>query len=266
MASHRPRLRLSWRRGAVVLGALLAVCAPIVLLGAASDPLILWKIVNGACVVDQTRSGKPAPCTRVDLAGGYAILKDITGTTQYLLIPTTRLTGIESPALLAPSAHNYFAEAWGQIGLVSTTLAKPLPRQDLSLAINSIYGRTQQQLHIHLDCLRRDVRDALARHAAAIGPHWAPFPEKLAGEPYRALRIDGVGLGDANPFQLLATGEPGARTAMGSHTLVVAGETFDDGAPGFILLDGVAMLSHGNTGSGEDLQDHHCALAAGRTR
>jgi CDP-diacylglycerol pyrophosphatase len=247
-----------WRRWVIGAAALMVVSVPILFLGAASDPMILWKIVHNRCVVDQTQNAQPAPCARVDLPAGYAILKDIVGATQYLLIPTTRLTGIESPALLSPGAANYFADAWGQIGLVQSKLPKPLPRQDLSLAINSIDGRTQQQLHIHMDCIRRDVRDSLARHMTAIGPDWAPFPEVLAGHTYQAMRIPGVALGDANPFQLLAAKQPGARAAMGLHTLVLVG------APetGFILLDDRADPAHGDMGSGEALQDHACSVSS----
>jgi CDP-diacylglycerol pyrophosphatase len=248
--------RLGWRRWAIGAGALALVSAPILVLGAASDPMILWKIVHNHCVVDQTQNGKPAPCAR--LAADYAILKDIVGATQYLLIPTTRLTGIESPALLAPGAANYFADAWGEMSLVQSQLPKPLPRQDLSLAINSIDGRTQQQLHIHMDCIRRDVRDSLAQHGAAIGPDWAPFPVPLAGHRYQAMRIPGDALGEANPFRLLAEKQPGARAAMGLHTLVLVGAA----DTGFILLDDRADPAHGDMGSGEALQDHACKVSS----
>jgi CDP-diacylglycerol pyrophosphatase len=263
MDSALIRDRFNWRRWAVAAGATLLVFTPILFLCAATDPMALWKIVHNRCVVDQMQHGKPGPCARVDLPASYAILKDIDGATQYLLIPTARLTGIESPALLTAGAPNYFADAWRQMDFVESKLPKPLPRQDLALAINSIDGRTQQQLHIHMDCIRRDVRDILAAHRAAIGADWAPFPEALAGQAYRALGIPRTALGGVNPFQLLAEKEPGARAAMGLHTLVLAGGTLADGSPGFILLDGTADPSHGDMGSGESLQDHQCGVASG---
>ncbi len=250
---------LDWLRGAIAALAVIAALLPIVFLGAATDPDILWKIVHNRCVVDQTKFGHPAPCAVVDLAAGYAILKDIVGATQYLLIPTTRITGIESPAVLDAATPNYFAQAWNETGLVDARLGKTLPRQDLSLAINALTGRTQDQLHIHIDCIRADVRDALARNAASVGRAWAPFPEPLAGAAWRAIRIDGATL-SANPFMLLAAGVPGARSAMGLHTLVLAGETFAGGQPGFILLDNHADPAAGDMGNGEALQDHACAV------
>ena len=251
------RVGLEWMRGVIAALAVVGALLPVIFLGAATDPDILWKIVHGRCVVDETKFGHPAPCTVVDLAAGYAILKDIVGETQYLLIPTTRITGIESPEVLAPATPNYFADAWNETTLVDARLGKTLPRQDLSLAINAITGRTQDQFHIHMDCIRADVRDALASHAASVGRTWAPFPVPLAGTDYRATRIDGPALG-ADPFTLLADGEPGARATMGMHTLVLAGETFADGKPGFILLDNHADPAVGDMGNGEALQDHAC--------
>lgn len=261
------RLFETWRRrpgqvprALIVMGAVILVCLPIVFLGAATDPNILWKIVDGRCVVDQKRFGHPAPCAQVDLAGGYALLKDIYGQTQYLLIPTTRLTGIESPALLQPGSPNYFADAWGATALVGQSLGHPLPRQDLSLAINSVNGRTQQQLHIHIDCISIPVQAALARHAGRLSASWTPFPERLHGQPYQAMRIVGSSLGSADPFRLLAGKLPGASGDMGAYTLVVAGVTGRDGAPGFVLLAGKSDLAQGDFGSGEELQDHDCAI------
>ena len=60
--------------------------------GSAANPDALWKIVHDQCVPDQQQNHNPAPCALVDQnkgdAKGYAILKDIVGATQYLLIPT----------------------------------------------------------------------------------------------------------------------------------------------------------------------------------
>ncbi len=258
------RVPFDWLRGVIAALAVVVAFLPIVFLGAATDPNILWKIVHGRCVADQRTFGHPAPCAKVDLAQGYAILKDIVGETQYLLIPTARITGIESPAVLAKGAPNYFAEAWDQTPLVDARLGETLPRQDLSLAINAVTGRTQDQLHIHIDCIRADVRDALAQHADAVGTRWAPFPVPLAGRSWRAIRIDGGTLGTTNPFDLLADDEPGARADMGAHTLVLAGETFAGGLPGFILLDNHADPAAGDFGNGEALQDHACRVSHAR--
>lgn len=244
---------------AVLLGATQVACA---------DRLALWHIVHDQCVADFTRTGNPAPCQAVRIADGVergdAVLKDLVGATQFLLLPTARVTGIEDPAVLAPDAPNYFAEAWRAIGLVAQNAHASLPRDALSLAVNATMGRTQDQLHIHLDCVRTDVRDTLRGAAGSLGKAWAPLPEALGGRRFQAMRIDGEGLEAANPFRLLADGMPGAAAAMGQHTLVVVGMTFAGPTPGFVLLDGQTDLLHGDRGNGEDLQDHDCAVARGK--
>jgi CDP-diacylglycerol pyrophosphatase len=241
---------------------LLAVISwPFIGAAQAADPSAIWNIENGKCVPHMWESHDPAPCSIVDLDAGYVILKDRNGATQFLLMPTARISGIESPAVLAPDAPNYWDRAWRARILTEQRAGKNLPREVLSLAINSPYGRSQDQLHIHIDCVRRDVRDALAANRDAIGESWDAFPVPLAGQPWRALRVDGENLGTVNPFRLLAKGDPDAAADRGKHTLVVVGMTWGDKVAGFAVLDGKVDAMGGNHGSGEDLQDHDCALA-----
>jgi CDP-diacylglycerol pyrophosphatase len=225
-----------------------------------ADPNALWKIVHEQCVPNQEQHADPRPCTLVDLhagaAKGYVLLKDIRGRTQYLALPTARITGIEDRQLLAPGAANYFADAWAAHDYVERAAGHALPRDALSLAVNSPYSRSQNQLHIHIECLRPDVREALRRQAPALGDRWAPLPEPLLGHPYRAMRVLGDNLG-ADPFKLLAAQTHGP---MRDETLVVAGAEFA-GKPGFILLADKRDPATGDRAGGEELQDHTCALA-----
>src|SRR5271165_1097486 len=151
---------------------------------AAADADALWHIVGERCVPNQQQNQSPKPCEQVDLAAGYAVLKDIVGETQFLLIPTTRVTGIESPEILAPDAPNYWAAAWQARHFVEDRANRPLPRDAISLAINGVGARSQNQLHIHIDCIRLDVQAALREHAAAIDTHWSQFPAPLAGHEH----------------------------------------------------------------------------------
>jgi CDP-diacylglycerol pyrophosphatase len=221
-----------------------------------ADPNALWTIVHDQCVPDQEASGDPAPCSLVDLdAGerrGYAVLKDLVGATQFLVIPTERILGIESPALLEPDAANYFAAAWDASSFVDARAGIDIPRDWMSLAVNSAVARTQNQLHIHIDCVRADVRDAVSRHIADVGPDWAPFPEPLTGHPYLAMAVEGETLAGTNPVQLLAK----RVDDMGLETLVVVGTYLGAGQPGFVLLAGQAEPAAGIPGAGEELQDH----------
>lgn len=250
------RIDLRQHMPAALVLAVLLLAAPV----ARAGPNALWHIVHDRCVPDQTQHGQPAPCAQVSLAGGWAVLKDRRGATQFLLIPTARVTGIEDPSVLAPGVPNYFAAAWAARGDMLARVGHALPREDITLAVNSPDGRSQNQLHIHIDCIRPDVRAALQRDLSAIGPAWAKLPGGLLHHPYLARRLDGADLGDANPFRLLAAAPGVGAKGLPAWTLVVAGATFADG-PGFILLADRADAATGDRASGEELQDHACALA-----
>jgi CDP-diacylglycerol pyrophosphatase len=206
----------------------------------------------------------PKPCASVDLKDGYVILKDIRGRTQHLLIPTDRVTGIESPYLLTSGAPNYFGYAWDERGYVERAAGRALPRSAISLAINSAKTRSQNQLHIHMDCIRTDVHQLLGRDLARIGDRWVPLSDPLVGgHHYRAMRVVADTLKGANPFLLLADGVPGARADMGKENLVVVGAEFAAGEPGFIILNNDVDPSTGDAAGGEELQDHDCAIRNG---
>ena len=78
----------------------------------AASPDALWQIVNAQCMPNSLAHGNPAPCVMVDRERGFVLLKDIVGVAQHLLIPTARLSGIESRELLRVDAPNYWRYAW----------------------------------------------------------------------------------------------------------------------------------------------------------
>lgn len=267
----------TWRRRmirpgmAVVLALLAAACSAPAKSLLPPPPVhpnggVLWHIVHDLCVPDQQTNGRPAPCIAVSLSQGpdrgYAVLKDKHGAEQYLVMPTLDITGIEDPRVLATRAENYFADAWRARSWVEALIGKPMPRQDMAVSVNSPYGRSQDLLHLHVDCLTPRTVAALAAEQPRIGRRWSRAPIILEGHPYYAVRLDGDAP-DANPFRVLADGLPGAAGDMAAWTLVLTGATFSDGAPGFILLAGRADPAHGDFASGEELQDHDCAIAHG---
>ena len=228
-----------------------------------ADSDALWNLVSGQCVTDVAAHGAPAPCASVDLDGGWAVLKDAVGARQYLLIPTAKVTGVESPELIAAGAPNYFAAAWQARAFTEAAAGGTLPRDWIALAVNSSVSRSQNQLHIHIDCLRADVHDALARYADDIGPEWAPFPALLGGHTYDAIAVDGDPLA-ANPFRLRADALEDPGVEMGIQTMVVVG-AIRDGKPGFVILADRANGETGDFAGGEQLQDHGaCPIPTGK--
>jgi CDP-diacylglycerol pyrophosphatase len=229
------------------------------------DRNVLWDVVHQHCTPKAAQKiFPPAPCADVQLGpGGYAIFKDRNGPYQYLLLPLARITGIESTALLAADAANYLAEAWQARLYVEAALHAAQSRDVLSLAINSSQGRSQDQLHIHIDCVRSDVRDAIHRWLPGIvgNPGWHPLPEGLppSGHRYLAKWVGGENLGD-NPFKDLAGALPSS-DALAAHSLAVLGAYAPSGQPGFVLLSGRADVATGDRGHAEELQDTSCAVA-----
>ncbi len=252
---------VSMKNRALFLVWLAMIAAP-----ARADPDALWKIVHDQCVPSEQSAGDPAPCAVVDLAGGYAILKDRRGATQFLVIPTVKIAGIESPEILAPSAPNYWRAAWDARRLVEQRAGVSIPRDDIGMVVNSAYGRSQNQLHIHVDCIRPDVIEALRAAAPEIESQWKPLDAELAGHHYHALRLDGADLGDRNPFKILAAGDAEAAGDMGRETLAVMGATLSDGRSGFFLLSDRADVVSMDVASSESLLDHDCAVLKPSTR
>jgi CDP-diacylglycerol pyrophosphatase len=219
----------------------------------------LRQIVQNQCVLNWSQHHDPAPCERVFLAdpknnsSGYAVLADRKGGAHYLLIPTQTMAGVDGGELLDPDMPNYFAEAWHARDLITKFVGHDVPRTAIGLAINTAQARTQNQFHIHIECLRKDVAESLQTSAEQLTDIWTPV--NVAGATYHALRIMGEGLDGSNPFELLATLKPDVRHHMGDYTLVFAGMQFKNG-PGFI-----ALTATGPTG--ELLLDSSCSVAGG---
>jgi CDP-diacylglycerol pyrophosphatase len=216
----------------------------------------LWQVVGGLCLGNQRLTASPAPCSYVDAAKGFALLR--AGGVHYLLVPTVRIVGIESSDLLAPAAPNYWALAWQSRSYLSDAAGGPVPRSAIGMAVNSADARTQDQLHIHIGCLRRDVIRALQRFENADQGRLAT-PVVLARHRYTVTRIEAETLDGADPFKLLADSSPAARSDMASETLAVAGATFANGSDGFYLL---SRRSRGeDAAAAEDLLDYRCKAA-----
>jgi CDP-diacylglycerol pyrophosphatase len=256
---------------AVLAALAICVCAAFLLLAADAEQRdlprnALWEVVHNVCVPGQSLHHDPNPCLQVDLTGGiengFAILRDPRGGVQFLLIPTTRIAGIESPTVRGPNATNYFASAWEVRTHIDDALHLTLARDDIGLAINSVVSRSQDQLHIHFFCIRADVWETLHEHEGNIGNHWTPFNISLVGHRYIAMWVSGEHLSPHNPFRLLTEGLPDAKQDMGNRTLVVIGLTRNDGTKGFVILVDQVNRDHGDLANGEELLDNACHIAA----
>jgi len=244
---------------------LLMAMIPLVLFTAepaCADRMTLWNIVALKCLRHFAKAEAPTPCESVDISQGedrgVALLKDLVGAAQMLAIPTRRVTGIEDPALLAPDAPNYFAAAWEGRLRVEAHLRRRLPREAVGVTVDSMVARSQDQLHLRIDCVDKDAAAALHDYQGPLDEQWRVMTVELKGRRYWARRLDSSDLADASPFRLLAEGVAGASQEMGQWSLAAIGANFA-GKPGFVLLADRAEPAAG--GRAEDLQDHACAIA-----
>ena len=224
-----------------------------------TGPDALRQIVQDQCVLNWQQHQDPSPCERVFLAdpksgrSGYAVLADRKGGAHYLLVPTQTMSGTDGGELLDPDLPNYFAEAWRSRSLITQFVGHEVPRTAVGLAVNTAHARTQNQFHIHIDCLRRDVVESLRASAERMTDVWSPID--VAGSTYQGMRIMAEGLDGANLFELLAGLKPDTRHHMGDYTLVAAGMQFNSG-PGFIVITATGP-------TGELLMDSTCTVAGG---
>ncbi|WP_085489924.1 CDP-diacylglycerol diphosphatase [Paraburkholderia susongensis] len=223
---------------------------------AAVDSNALWKIVDIRCVPSQQATGTPGQCTLVDLDKRYVVLKDILGRSQYLLMPTDRITGIESPLVLAPDAKDYWSDAWDSRSYVRKAVKRELPDDQLGLEINSEYRRSQNQLHIHIDCMQRDVSVALASHAHDTPGQW--HWDTLDGRRYRIMRVMSL-TGTDNPFRIVARDNPDPAT-MSAQTILVTGAGPSAATDGWLIVNSSIDVESGS-GTAEGLLDHACRVA-----
>lgn len=213
----------------------------------------LWQIVSQRCVPEQQRHHSPSPCLLVDLAQRYAVFNDRNGPLHTLLIPTDKIAGIESAELLNRGTENYFQHGWDQRHLLQQQATFPLPDRYLAQAINSRYGRTQNQLHIHLACLKPDVYQAVQQQKNAISHQWQALETRLSGRRYIAIKVAAT----TNPFLALAAYLQAQGDSMENYGLIRlvtdANET--------ILLATRVQLTAFSLGTAEELLDVNCHLA-----
>jgi CDP-diacylglycerol pyrophosphatase len=247
--SPRTRRVLQAATGLAVTAALLLGCQAVVYV---HNPDALWQIVSRSCVPSNAAGKGTGKCAKVS-PDGYALLKDIRGKGQYLLIPTARVTGMESAALAQPGSPDYFLDAWENRDFVGKALDARVPDALMSLAINSAKGRSQNQLHIHIDCISQAMRDVLSAYDGAAPGTWVDA--RLNDHFYRLTRVAAATAADVHPYERVRRQAEALGQAIGDHSIFMAT------APGgFFVVDGYYQ-AHGpnaNPGSSEELQDHAC--------
>lgn len=221
----------------------------------AADRNILWDKVHNQCDVNYTNNGLYAPCALVDKNNGYVFYKVDFDKYQYLLMPLKKITGVEDPQLLDADLPRYLWMAWWGRDLVSEKTGRTVKEKDLSVTINPVNSRSQDQLHLHISCLAQPVRAALDS-ISSWSSSWAEFPQPLQGNTWQYRKVTLEELQQKNLFKEINDQVVAMGKEMQYTTIALLNIDNDD----FLLL-----AASGDSGKGiaaETLQDHECAVAA----
>lgn len=215
---------------------------------------ILWNIVNERC---GTEKDPKKDCMVINRDEGFVMFRDRHGPVQTLTIPTEKVTGVEDPKLLQENARNYFYDSWTHRSMLDEQNQRQIDPQYLSFSVNSSFGRSQDQLHIHNSCLREDVYGIVEKYRQNIGSQWTVLPEKLLGHTYIAQKVKVADLQNTSPFKNLQSYVATQKKAhIGQYGLAMVSAKDGD----IILLASKVNVKELNQGSVEEIQDTHCKM------
>src|SRR4051812_6860547 len=238
---------------ALVSGGLAVLSVPATAIPSDRDAL---RLVVAGCVAAKRTVGLAFPCLDVRLDGTnhpFAVLRAPDQRTEVLVVPTAAIAGIESPSLKPAASATYWQAAWAARRYVADALGFDPGRSAIGIAVNPKTHRTQDQLHLHVDCVAPDVARKLRSGASSITREWQLFPEPLNGTRAMIRSVEGSTMKGIDPIRLLNDGLPMSRSRMSVFSMVVVGTTLPDGKSGFYIL---AITS----GVAERLLDHRCKL------
>ena len=211
-------------------------------------PGALWTVVR-TCESAKASVGISFPC--IDLrasADGYgvALVRPPLPRKHLLVVPTSRIVGIESPELRGQAGSAYLALAWAARDKAAGELG-PIPWADAGMAINSVANRTQDQLHIHVDCLTPQAKASLATAVSTLTEQW-----RALWRGVWARIFWGEDLRGADPFGPSLDRLPLGASGFAGLNFGAAGVELN-GRTGFVLLASQSM-------SFERLLDPGCRL------
>ncbi len=183
----------------------------------------LWTVVR-SCVLAKASFGTPFPCLEVSpgRAGepGFAVIRAPGQTTHVIVTPTDEIPGIESPLVLKPIAGGYWRAALAARRFVVEGSNGRATLDTIGLALNSERTRSQDQLHIHAECVRPDVLQAIRAQAGEIGQAWRLLAHPVDRDRLFARTVTPATLAKDNLFELLSE-LPGLRGDLSHVTALV---------------------------------------------
>jgi CDP-diacylglycerol pyrophosphatase len=227
--------------------------------GEAFDREALWLVVR-SCVIAKVSLGTALPCLEIDTAqgagSGVAVLRVPLASTHLLVVPLRQISGLESPSLQLPDSGRYWQAAWEARRFILDDSQKARPLEAIGLAANSKFVRSQDQFHIHVDCVQGSVERILAIKASAFARNWTLLPFPIEGRRYYGRKIAMDDLVRSNLVGSLLKEQPAATDYLPALTMAVIGMPSAAGDTTFYALASQARdPNHG----AEMLLDHTCS-------
>jgi CDP-diacylglycerol pyrophosphatase len=252
-SAMRPGLRLSrygWRRRTALVAAALVGSAVVAYATDIASRHALFEVVR-MCVADKTTTGAPFPCLDVNLAEGrergFIVLRPPIGRPDTILSPTRAIVGLEDPQLQAPDAPNYFALAFN----ARRWLAGAPAGERIGLGVNSAIARSQDQLHVHIGCVKANFADELREGAAGPPGTWFRARDMGRGLEVWTYRTGVADWNAIEPFRLLKSlvGDAAAMKRVTLTASLVRGE---------LVVAALRSRPHGWYAAAEDVIDGSC--------
>ncbi|MGL3234382.1 CDP-diacylglycerol diphosphatase [Pseudomonas aeruginosa] len=142
----------------------------------------LYRNVKASC-----ESQVPSrQCLKIDSNNSYYVFKDRKGEYHNLLVPIQEISGVESGRLYF-NGSNFFYNAWQDRGLLR--LEGVRDETVYALAVNSSYGRSQDQFHIHISCLKPGVHRVLTKKVKNLRGQWEKLFIGKEKQEFNAVKI-----------------------------------------------------------------------------
>jgi len=221
----------------------------------------LWKNVQQRCLTPATPIHPD--CVIVDRQRGFVLYKDMIGASHYLVIPVRPVSGVDDTRVWSDREHNAWAFGWSVRDTVARAVGNPLPDTLLGLAINAKAARSQDQLHIHLDCISESARDFMA--SGAIDTRWRDLQFRGKAVRARLIPSDDPVL-PVDPFDVVRQ-DIGADADIADRGVFVGYVRPPQGQPGqagFVVVDEPVSKAGGANGHASDFLDRGCKLGRAR--
>ena len=224
-----------------------------------NDPRnMLWEQVK-KCSINQRELHKPYPCVYVDIDNKYVIANG-SEPGDYLLLPTDQISGIESHQISRLNSRNYWQYAWNK-AIDKDYIRSKAPQvkfpEQIGLAINSPQARHQDQLYIHLSCIKKTVSDELdkaEKNSEITDRFQSQTYVYLENQNYSVRFLDNDSLSNSNnPFLLVK--EFVGEKKMGYQSIAVVGRK----QRGFYVLKAESDAQNAYKAAAEKLLDEDCS-------